>query len=158
MKHIIIIDDVFTMEEYETIIRNDLTMKPSLFNGKIDTDRNSKQCNYFNENIANLLLLKVKKVLPEVININPCLRYITYDIDGFFKLHYDEQIMLNGILSKYTVIYYINTCDGHTIITDDNFNKHTIDNIKNRLLIFHQDLEHEGYNKDIKHIIRTDAF
>lgn len=158
MKPIIIIDNVFTMEEYKTIARNNLIMKRSLFNGKIDIDRNSKQCNYFNENIANLILLKVKKVLPEVININPCLRYITYDRNGFFKLHYDEQIKLNGILSKYTVIYYLNTCDGQTIITDDDFNKHIIDNIKNRLLIFHQDLEHEGHNKDIKHIIRTDAF
>ena len=92
-----------------------------------------------------------------MVYINPCLRYIVYEEDGYFKLHYDEEIYISSMISKYSVIFCLNTCDGQTVITDDDFNNHVIDNITNRLIIFDQDLEHQGYNKTAKRIIRTDA-
>jgi hypothetical protein len=158
MKPIIIIDNVFTSREFEMIDIKDLSLNKSLFNGEENTIRNSTQCNVFNSSISNLLLSKIQDALPDVIYINPCLRYIVYEEHGYFELHYDEEIIINNMVSKYTVLFCLNTCEGETIITDDDFNKHGIDNIKNRLIIFHQDLEHRGYNNSPKNIIRTDAF
>ena len=157
MKPIIILDNVFSDDEFELIDQKNLLYQKSTFNDRIDPDRNSIQCNMINPVISSLFLSKVKYILPDVIKINPCLRFIKYEENGFFNLHYDEEIVIDDCISKYTVIFCLNSCTGKTIITDDDFNIHSIDNIKNRLIVFHQDLEHRGFNISSKKIIRTDG-
>ena len=55
-----------------------------------------------------------------------------------------------NMISKYTVIFCLNECIGETVMSNDDFNKHYINNIKNRFIIFSHDLEHEGYNTTFK--------
>ena len=72
-------------------------------------------------------------------------------------MHYDDNIEKGELLSKYTIIIYLNTCDSQTVLIDDDFTKHYINCIKNRMVIFDQDIEHEATNINEKYIIRTDC-
>jgi len=156
MKLIKIIDDIFNEEELNNILQKFKLMnfEKSIFEGD-DNMRNSIQCNTIHYDVAKIILNKTN--IYDIIEINPMMRYIKYINNGYFKLHYDENYEYNNLISKYTIIIYLNDCLGETIITDDDFNKHIIKNIKNRMVIFDQDLEHEATNRTNKYIIRTDA-
>ena len=155
-KLITVIDNAFNNDEFQQLNKSNLDYNESHFGNNVDTEiRLSKQINIIDYSLANLIFNKVN--INEVMKVNECLRYIKYDANGYFKLHYDDNIEKNGFISKYTIIIYLNTCDSQTVLIDDGFTKHYIDCIENRMVIFDQDIEHEATNINEKYIIRTDC-
>ena len=151
-----IIDDIFTDEEYNVINKTDLDYNTSLFDDVINEDvRKCKQCNIMDDDVINILRDKIKHISN---CINPMLRYIKYEKNDYMKLHIDDNYLLDGKYSKYTMIVYLNTCDSYTTIIDSNYNEINIKAIKGRILVFDQDLEHKTSTSEIKYIIRTDVY
>ena len=158
MKTLLILDDVFTEEEFESLNKKDLKYTRSKFNGEVDTDvRDSHQCNMLDVPLSEMIYNKLKDK-SDISHVNPCLRYIKYLPGGFMRLHYDDNIECDGLHSTYTIIIYLNDASSETVFVDDDFQEHRVANKKGRLVLFDQDIEHKTETLSDKYIIRTDAF
>jgi hypothetical protein len=158
MKTLLILDNLFSDDEFTSLNKNGLDYERSKFNGVVDLEvRDSYQCNMLDSSLGLMICNKVREHIAVTL-ANPFLRYIKYSPGGFMRLHYDDNIEYCGLYSKYTIIIYLNDADSETVFIDDDFNEHRVLCRTGRLVLFDQDIEHKTYTADNKYIIRTDAF
>jgi len=138
--------------------------------------RNNYRLQFNDDNLANNIFQRISDILPDNINIidnkkavtcSPNIRIYKYIKNQAFGCHIDESNNINHLISKCTVLIYLNDIykGGKTIFYSGTIKKkkllHEIIPIEGRLLIHghgHRCLLHEGeiIEEGIKYVLRTD--
>jgi hypothetical protein len=183
-KFAIILDNVFTKEECECLIKlseeipENYEIAKVSYNDEqiIDTSyRNNKRWLHFNKKLAETFFEKIKSYIPIEFEGNPvsCLNerlsFLKYLPGEYFKPHEDGYYIRpdNSEMSYITVQIYLNDLDeehgGTTTFIEDVYNRiyknYSVTPKTGRVLLFQHDIEHEGsiLKSGVKYCIRTDV-
>jgi hypothetical protein len=167
----IVIDDVFTDEECKAIIEDaedkgfqDVHMNKygAVFkNEKIRTDLALSEDNRL---LSHTIFMRISSVVkthdPEVLKLSTNLRYSKYETGGFCVPHVDAPYIKDGVMSKYTMILYLNTAKkGQTrLFNIETMKYHDVEPVCGRVLVFDQRVPHAALNASgVKYAVRTDV-
>ncbi|ESO96213.1 hypothetical protein LOTGIDRAFT_147348 [Lottia gigantea] len=133
-------------------------------------DRNSDRCIVDSHEEAEKIWQRIKDFIPSewnerpVLGLNERLRFLRYDVGGYFKPHYDgSYIRENGEKSYITILLYLNEefVGGSTKFLSTTNEKEKVEFVPETgtILVFQHDILHEG-SKLInarKYALRTDV-
>jgi Rps23 Pro-64 3,4-dihydroxylase Tpa1-like proline 4-hydroxylase len=183
-KFAIILDNVFTKEECDTLIKLSEKIPENYEIAKISYDdeqildtsyRNNQRWLNFDKKLAETFFEKIKSYIPIEFEGNPvsCLNerlsFLKYSPGEYFKAHEDGYYIRpdNSEMSYITVQIYLNDLneeDGGatTFIQDTNnriYQDYSVIPKVGRVLLFEHELEHEGsiLKNGLKYCIRTDV-
>ena len=138
--------------------------------------RDNSRCLYEDENLRLELESLLQPLTPktttyikpggiiehlEFIKLSGKFRFYKYEPGQKFKKHRDGNVLEEGGVSLYTVLFYLNTAEegGETGIYDYDFpDKQLIKAETGKLLIFNHTVPHTGeeLKKGVKYVLRTD--
>ena len=183
-KFAIILDNVFTKEECECLIKLSEEIPENYEIAKVSYDeeqiidksyRNNKRWLNFDKKLAETFFEKIKLYIPIEFEGNPvsCLNerlsFLKYSPGEYFKPHEDGYYIRpdNSEMSYLTLQIYLNDLDeedgGSTTFIEDIYNKiyqdYSVIPKVGRVLLFQHDIEHEGsiLKHGLKYCIRTDV-
>jgi hypothetical protein len=183
-KFAIILDNVFTKEECECLIKLSEKIPENYEIAKVSYDdvqildinyRNNKRWLNFDKKLAETFFEKIKSYIPvefeenQVSCLNERLSFLKYLPGEYFKPHEDGYYIRpdNSEMSYITVQIYLNDLDeengGATTFIKDVYNKiykdYSVIPKVGRVLLFEHDIEHEGsiLKSGVKYCIRTDV-
>ena len=183
-KFAIILDNVFTKEECDTLIKLFERIPENYEIAKINYDdeqiidksyRNNKRWLNFDKKLAETFFKKIKPYIPiefegnSVSCLNERLSFLKYSTGEYFRAHEDGYYIRpdNSEISYITVQIYLNDLKeedgGATTFIKDTYNRiyqdYSIIPKVGRVLLFEHDIEHEGsiLKNGLKYCIRTDV-
>jgi len=183
-KFAIILDNVFTNEECDSLIKlseeipeNYEIAKVTYDNEQIiDTNyRNNKRWLNFDKKLAETFFEKIKSYIPtefegnKVSCLNERLSFLKYSPGEYFRAHQDGYYIRpdDSEISYITVQIYLNDLKeedgGATTFIENAYNgiykNYSVIPKAGRVLLFEHDIEHEGsiLNYGLKYCIRTDV-
>jgi Rps23 Pro-64 3,4-dihydroxylase Tpa1-like proline 4-hydroxylase len=183
-KFAIILDNVFTKEECDSLIKLSEKIPENYEIAKVNYDdeqiidinyRNNKRWLHFDKKLAETFFEKIKSYIPiefegnQVSCLNERLSFLKYLPGEYFKPHQDGYYIRpdNSEMSYITVQIYLNDLDekdgGETTFIEDVYNKiyknYSVIPKVGRVLLFEHDIEHEGsiLKNGLKYCIRTDV-
>lgn len=183
-KFAIILDNVFTNEECECLIKlseetpeNYEIAKVNYYDEQIiDTNyRNNQRWLHFDKRLAEIIFEKIKSYIPNEFEGNPvsCLNerlsFLKYSPGEYFRAHEDGYYIRpdNTERSYITLQIYLNELNeedgGATTFIKNTFNKiyqdYSVIPKVGRVLLFEHNIEHEGsiLKNGLKYCIRTDV-
>jgi hypothetical protein len=176
-KFAIILDNVFSKEECESLIRFSEEKPENYEIAKVDYDdeqiidttyRNNKRWLYFNKVMADTFYEKVKSYIPIEFEGNPvsCLNerlsFLKYSTGEYFRAHEDGYYIRpdESEMSYITVQIDLNDVhEEHGGATTFIENSYSVIPKVGRVLLFEHNIEHEGsiLNNGVKYCIRTDV-
>ena len=183
-KFAIILDNVFTKEECDSLIKLSEEMPENYEIAKISYDdeqiidtsyRNNKRWLNFDKKLAETFFEKIKSYIPVefegtyVSCLNERLSFLKYSTGEYFRAHEDGYYIRpdDSEMSFITVQIYLNDVKeedgGATTFIKDPYNKiyhnYSVFPKVGRVLLFEHDIEHEGsiLNNGLKYCIRTDV-
>jgi Rps23 Pro-64 3,4-dihydroxylase Tpa1-like proline 4-hydroxylase len=183
-KFAIILDNVFTKEECDNLIKLSEAIPENYEIAKISYDdeqiidtsyRNNKRWLNFDKKLAETFFEKIKSYIPIEFERNPvsCLNerlsFLKYSPGEYFKAHEDGCYIRpdNSEISYITVQIYLNDLKeedgGATTFIKNTYNKiyqdYSVIPKVGRVLLFEHEIEHEGslLNNGLKYCIRTDV-
>jgi Rps23 Pro-64 3,4-dihydroxylase Tpa1-like proline 4-hydroxylase len=183
-KFAIILDNVFTKEECDGLIKLSEGMPENYEMAKINYDdeqildtsyRNNKRWLNFDKQLAETFFEKIKSYIPIEIEGNPvsCLNerlsFLKYAAGEYFRAHEDGYYIRpdNSEMSYITVQIYLNDVKeedgGATTFIQDTYNRiyqdYRVIPKVGRVLLFEHNIEHEGsiLHNGFKYCIRTDV-
>lgn len=135
-------------------------------------DYKNNRYDFKNVDLSNTIFQKIKNYINKINNENNIniveVSYKWYATkylhnSGFISKHYDGNIEYDNLISKYTLLIYLNDNfdEGKTIIYDEQNNDTEITRIipkKGNILILDQDIYHSGAKcfNGCKYILRSD--
>lgn len=161
-KKLIIIDNFINIEICDKIINwiDNLTNIEKTYTNWANKPNKKKLAKKWNFPLSNQILSYV----PNFINnwkkshINDCWRFVRSNKNSSLKPHFDAKYIKNiNESSFYTIMIYLSDHidNGSLYLADEKMN---IEPKKGRLVIFHQDILHEGkVNTDNKYFIRSEV-
>jgi len=177
-KYVQIIENVFTKEECEDLIK--LSEERGFETAGFYVDQNGKEHFFLNKrrsdrciindtSFADKLLHRIYKLIPNQYNnkklhsINYRLKFLKYNIGDYFTRHHDSNyISENGSRSQITILIYLN-CDYEGAYTtffknSEDFNGYIIKPSVGMVCLMDQKIEHEvnALINGTKYVIRTD--
>jgi hypothetical protein len=183
-KFAIILDNVFTKEECDSLITLSEEIPGNYEIAKINYEdeqiidtsyRNNKRWLNFDKKMAETFFEKIKSYVPVEIEGNPvsCLNerlsFLKYTAGEYFRAHEDGYYIRpdNSEMSYITVQIYLNELKeedgGATTFIEDAYNgiyeNYSVIPKVGRVLLFEHNIEHEGaiLNHGLKYCIRTDV-
>jgi hypothetical protein len=183
-KFAIILDNVFTKEECDSLIKLSEETPDNYEIAKISYDdeqvidtnyRNNQRWLKFDKNLADTFFNKIKSYIPIEFDGNPvsCLNerlsFLKYSTGEYFRAHEDGCYIRpdNSAMSYITVQIYLNDVKeedgGATTFMKDTYNRiyqdYSVIPKVGRVLLFEHDIEHEGsiLKNGLKYCIRTDV-
>lgn len=183
-KFAIILDNVFTKEECDSLIKLSEETPENYEIAKISYDdeqiidttcRNNQRWLDFDEKLAQTFFEKIKSYIPIEFEGNPvsCLNerlsFLKYSAGEYFRAHEDGYYIRpdNSEMSFITVQIYLNDVKeedgGATTFIKDTYNRiyqdYSVIPKVGRVLLFEHDIEHEGsiLKSGLKYCIRTDV-
>ncbi len=183
-KFAIILDNVFTKEECDNLIKlseeipENYEVAKVTYNDEqiIDTNyRNNKRWLNFDKKLADIFFEKIKSYIPiefegnKVSCLNERLSFLKYSYGEYFKPHEDGYYIRpdDSEMSYITVQIYLNDLKeedgGATTFIENVYNgiykNYSVIPKAGRVLLFEHDIEHEGsiLKNGLKYCIRTDV-
>ena len=183
-KFAIILDNVFTKEECDSLIKLSEEIPENYEIAKITYDdeqiidtsyRNNQRWLHFDKKLAETFFEKIKSYIPiefegnHVSCLNERLSFLKYSAGEYFRAHEDGCYIRpdNSAMSYITVQIYLNDVKeedgGATTFIKDTYNRiyqdYSIIPKVGRVLLFEHDIEHEGsiLKNGLKYCIRTDV-
>ena len=183
-KFAIILDNVFTKEECDNLIKLSEENPENYEMAKVSYDdeqildtsyRNNKRWLNFDKKLAETFFKKIKSYIPiefegnSVSCLNERLSFLKYSTGEYFRAHEDGYYIRpdNSEMSYITVQIYLNDLKeedgGATTFIKDTYNRiyqdYSIIPKVGRVLLFEHDIEHEGsiLKNGLKYCIRTDV-
>ena len=183
-KFAIILDNVFTKEECDSLIKLSEEIPENYEMAKVGngdeqiidkSNRNNQRWLNFDKKLAETFFEKIKSYIPIEFKGNPvaCLNerlsFLKYKAGEYFKAHEDGYYIRpdNSEMSYITVQIYLNDVKeedgGATTFTENKDNgvyqDYSVIPKVGRVLLFEHDIEHEGsiLNNGLKYCIRTDV-
>lgn len=183
-KFAIILDNVFTKEECDSLIKLSEETPENYEIAKISYDdeqiidtsyRNNQRWLHFDKKLAETFFEKIKSYIPIEFegNIVSCLNerlsFLKYSTGEYFRSHEDGYYIRpdNSEMSYITVQIYLNDLKeedgGATTFIKDAYNRiyqdYSVIPKVGRVLLFEHDIEHEGsiLKNGLKYCIRTDV-
>jgi hypothetical protein len=183
-KFAIILDNVFTKEECDNLIKLSEEIPGNYETAKVSYDdeqiidisyRNNQRWLKFDKKLAETFFEKIKPYIPIEFEGNPvsCLNerisFLKYSPGEYFKAHEDGYYIRpdNSEMSYITVQIYLNDLNeedgGATTFIEDKYNRiyqnYNVIPKVGRVLLFEHDIQHEGsiLKNGLKYCIRTDV-
>jgi Rps23 Pro-64 3,4-dihydroxylase Tpa1-like proline 4-hydroxylase len=182
-KFAIILDNVFTKEECDNLIKLSEEIPENYEIAKVTYDdeqiidtnyRNNKRWLNFDKKLANTFFEKIKSYIPiefegnKVSCLNERLSFLKYSPGEYFRAHQDGYYIRldDSEISYITVQIYLNDLKtedgGETTFIENAYNgiykNYSVIPKVGRVLLFEHDIEHEGsiLKHGLKYCIRTD--
>jgi len=183
-KFAIILDNIFTKEECDNLIKLSEEIPENYEIAKVTYDdeqiidtnyRNNKRWLNFDKKLAENFFEKIKLYIPiefegnQVSCLNERLSFLKYSFGEYFKAHEDGYYIRpdDSEMSYITVQIYLNDLKeedgGATTFIKDTYNRiyqdYSVIPKVGRVLLFEHNIEHEGsiLNNGLKYCIRTDV-
>lgn len=183
-KFAIILDNVFTKEECDSLIKLSEEVSENYEIAKISYDdeqiidknyRNNQRWLNFDKKLAETFFTKIKSYIPIEFEGNPisCLNerlsFLKYSTGEYFRAHEDGYYIRpdDSEMSYITVQIYLNDVKeedgGATTFIKDTYNRiyqdYSVIPKVGRVLLFEHDIKHEGsiLKNGLKYCIRTDV-
>ena len=183
-KFAIILDNVFTNEECDSLIKLSEEIPENYEIAKVTYDdeqiidtnyRNNKRWLNFDKKLAETFFEKIKSYIPiefegnKISCLNERLSFLKYSPGEYFKAHQDGYYIRpdDSEISYITVQIYLNDLktedEGTTTFIEDVYNgiykNYSVIPKAGRVLLFEHDIEHEGsiLKNGLKYCIRTDV-
>ena len=181
-KFAIILDNVFTKEECDSLIKLSEEIPENYEMAKVGNEqiidninRNNQRWLNFDKKLAETFFKKIKSYIPiefegnSVSCLNERLSFLKYSTGEYFRAHEDGYYIRpdNSEISYITVQIYLNDLKeedgGATTFIKDTYNRiyqdYSIIPKVGRVLLFEHDIEHEGsiLKNGLKYCIRTDV-
>jgi Rps23 Pro-64 3,4-dihydroxylase Tpa1-like proline 4-hydroxylase len=183
-KFAIILDNVFTKEECDNLIKLSEEIPENYEIAKVTYDdeqiidtnyRNNKRWLNFDKKLAETFFEKIKSYIPiefegnKVSCLNERLSFLKYSPGEYFRAHQDGYYIRpdDSEISYITVQIYLNDLKeedgGETTFIEDKYNgiykNYSVIPKVGRVLLFEHDIEHEGsiLKHGLKYCIRTDV-
>lgn len=171
--YIVILDNVFSIDECNEIINYSEQLKfDSLESIYSKTYRNNDRIMIQDIQFATKWYDRMEANINEYLNkcennferkgLNNLIRVCKYESGGIFQKHRDASISYNNLISRYTVMAYLNdvneTDGGATRFYENGLIKHKIQPKAGSLVIFPHQLLHDGElcTSPTKYLMRSD--